>query len=182
MDNSCEYIIKQKAEGAALLKKILAILAYFALAFVLILITVGFAPIELYVPIIMISLAVTALVAFITWRFLCVEYEVVISGGDMIITEIFGKGYSKRLLNRSISSFSEIGEYDDKAFEEINKLSLQKNYLCISSLSAACIYYALFEDEKDMCILYFDATERAADILKKSNPAAFRASESRRKG
>ncbi len=179
LENSYEYIIKQKAEGKVLAKKIFFIIGYVALAFLLILFTIGLAPIPLYVPIIMLALAFTAFIAFISWRFVCVEYEVVIGGGDIIITTIYGRGFSKKLLNRQISSFSEIGEYNDRAYEEISKLSLQRNYVCISSLSAPDVYYALFEDEKDQCILYFDAPERAVELLKKNNSAAFRASERR---
>ena len=161
MENSYEYIIKQRAEGKALFKKIALFISYFAFAAILALFTFGFAPEELYTPIFMIIAALTAFFAFITWRFVCVEYEIVISGGDVKITTIYGKGFSRPLLCRPVASFSEIGEYDDKAFEEISKISLQRNYLCISSLSASCVYYALFEDEKDQCILYFDAPERA---------------------
>ena len=179
MENSYEYIVKQKAEGKVLFKRIAVILSYFAFAAVLSLFTFGFAPEELYMPIFMIIAALTAFLIFITWRFVCVEYEIVISGGDLMITTIYGKGFSKRLLNRPVSSFSEIGEYDDRAFEEISKISLQKNYICISSLSAPCVYYALFEDEKEQCILYFDAPERAVELLKKNNSAAFRASDKR---
>lgn len=179
LENSYEYIIKQKAEGRVLTKRIFFIVGYVALAFLLILFTIGLAPIPLYVPIILLSLAFTAFIAFVTWRFVCVEYEVVIGGGDIIITTIYGRGFSKKLLNRQISSFSEIGEYNDQAYEEISKISLQKNLICISSLSAPDVYYALFEDEKDQCILYFDAPERAIEILRKNNSAAFRASERR---
>ncbi len=179
MENSYEYLIKQKAEGKTLVKRCLTILGYVALAFLLILFTVGFAPVQLYVPIVMLALAFTALVAFVTWRFVCIEYEVVIGGGDIIITTIYGKGFSKRLLELPISAFSEIGVYDDKAYEEISKLSLQKDYLCLSSLSAPNVYYAIFDDEKDQCILYFDAPDRAVELLKKNNSAAFRASDKR---
>lgn len=182
MENSYEYLIKQKAEGKTLAKRCLAIIGYVALAFLLILFTIGFAPVQLYVPIVMLSLAFTAFIAFVTWRFVCIEYEVVIGGGDIIITTIYGKGFSKRLLNLPINTFSEIGVYDDKAYGEISKLSLQRDYVCISSLSAPSVYYALFEDEKDQCILYFDAPERAVELLKKNNSAAFRASERRMKG
>ena len=179
MENSYEYIIKQKAEGAALVKRIVLACSYVVLTLLLILLTIGLAPVELYVPAILIILAFVAFIVFVSWRFVCIEYEVIIAGGDMMITTIYGKGYGKRLLNRPINTFSEIGEYDDEAYEEISKLSLQKNYLCLSSLSAPNVYYALFDEEKDKCILYFDAPDRAIEILKKSNSAAFRASDKR---
>ena len=88
--------------------------------------------------------------------------------------------YRKQILNLSTLSFSEIGEYDDQAYDAVSALSLQKNYVCISSLSAPDVYYALFEEGKDQCILYFDAPARAVELLKKQNSGAFRASAKRK--
>ncbi len=178
-ENSCEYIIKQKNEGKALAKKLGMIASYVALALLLSALNLTFAPTELrLIFFIFIAIAV-ALTVFITWRFVCVEYEVVIGGGELTVTVIYGKSVSKRLLCRSLSSFSEIGEYDDRAFEEISKLSMQKNYVCISSLSAPLVYYGIFEEENERHIIYFDVTERAAELLKKQNASAFRASAKR---
>jgi hypothetical protein len=181
-DNSYEYIIKRKTEGNILAAKIALILLYVLFPLILAVLTVAFAPPALFTPLILLIIALTALLIFITWRFTSVEYEVVICGGDITITVIYGKGFRKKLLNKSINSFTEIGEYDDRAFEEISKLSLQKNHLCLSSLSAESVYYAIFEENKDQCILYFDAPEQAVALLKKHNSSAFRAGEKRIKG
>ena len=178
-DNSFEYIIKQKNEGSALAKKITAILAYAVFAIILSTLSLLLPPPYVRLPLLLLSLALTALAIFITWRFLCVEFEVIIESGDIIITKIYGKSIRKQVLNLPINSFFEIGEYDDKAYAEVNKLSLQKNYICISSLSAPVVYYAIFEEDKDRCILYFDAPEKAITLLKKHNSGAFRASAKR---
>lgn len=178
-ENSFEYIIKQKSEGSALAKKLTAILGYVFLAVLLSTLSLILPPPYVRLPLVLLSLALTALTVFITWRFLCVEFEVILESGDMIITKIYGKSIRKQVLNLSVNSFFEIGEYDDKAYAEVNKLSLQKNYICISSLSAPVVYYAIFEEGKDRCILYFDAPDRAIAILKKHNSGAFRASAKR---
>ena len=178
-ENSYEYIIRQKSEGAVLAKKICAIGGYALFAILLSTLSLIFPPPYVRFPLMLLSLALTALIIFVTWRFLCAEYEVMIEGGDITITAIYGKGFRKPLLSMSINSFSEVGEYDDKAYEEISKLSLQKNYICLSSLSAPDVYYAIFEEEKDQCILYFDAPKRAIELLKKHNSGAFRANAKR---
>ena len=178
-ENSYEYIIKQKTEGKVLLKKAALIISYILFPVILALFAVAFLPSEILFPIILLLIALTAFLVFVTWRFVCVEYEVIIGGGDVIFTVIYGKGFRKRLLNKPINSFFEIGEYDDRAFEAISKISLQKNYICLSSLSAESVYYAIFEDGKDQCILYFDAPDRAVELLKRSNSGAFRASAKR---
>ena len=181
-ESSCEYIIKQKAEDAALLKRIGLCSCYVAVALLLSILNLAFAPKELKLLFFAIIAVVIAIAVFISWRFVCIEYEVIISGGDITVTTIYGKSLTKTLLSRPVNSFSEIGEYDESSFEEISKLSIQKDYVCISSLSAPLIYYAIFEEENERHILYFDVTEKAISLLKKSNSSAFRASERRMSG
>ena len=174
-----EYIIKQKNEGKVLLGKIALALSYLLLAAILIFLVITLTPLYVMIPLILLSLAFTALVAFVTWRFLSVEYEVTIGGGDLLITTIYGRSIRRKTVNLSVNSIIEIGEYDDGAYEEISKLSLQKNYLCISSLSSPDMYYAIFDEDKERCILYFDATSEAVTLLRKYNQGAFRASDKR---
>lgn len=178
-ENSYEYIIKQKNEGKALLKKILLFGSYFIFFGILSLLIFFFSPPALFVPLCLIATALTAFYIFVTWRFVFIEYEVIIEGGDILFLILYGGGFRKPLLNLPVNSFSEIGEYDDHAYEEISKLSLQKNHIILSSLSAPSIYYALYEEGEDQCIVYFDAPQRAVELLKKLNSGAFRASAKR---
>ncbi|MBE6684677.1 MAG: hypothetical protein E7592_03385 [Ruminococcaceae bacterium] len=177
-ENSYEYIIKREAEGELLFKRIAAIVGYAAFFVALTAFALALIP-SLFIPALILICCLTALLIFITWRFLCIEYEILIANGDIVITVLYGKGSRKTLFSSSISSLSEIGEYDDRAYEEISKLSLQKNHICISSLSAPDVYYALFEDEEGRGIVYFDAPNRAVELLKKYNAGAFRASAKR---
>ena len=181
-ENSYEYIIKQKNIGKVLVKKVTAITTYILFALVLTVLAIVFVPFVVLLPVLLVIFAFTALIVFITWRFLCVEYEVIIAGGDLILTAIYGKGLRKQILNISINSFVEIGEYNDKAYEEVSKLSLQKNYICISSLSSPDVYYAIFEENKERSIVYFDAPSRAVELLKRNNSGAFRTSARRING
>lgn len=181
-ENSCEYIIKQKSEGAALFKKIGLGSSYAAVAVLLSILNLTFAPKELKLLFFAIIAIIIGVAVFVSWRFVCVEYEVIISGGELTITTIYGKSVSKTTLSKSLNAFSEIGEYDESSYEEISKLSIQKDYVCISSLSAPLIYYGIFEEGDERHILYFDVTEKAIALLKKSNSSAFRASERRLNG
>jgi hypothetical protein len=54
-------------------------------------------------------------------------------------------------------------------------MSLRKNFICVSSLSAPTIYYAIVDIEKDRSVIYFEADERAIKYLKQQNSAAARA-------
>jgi hypothetical protein len=178
-ENSCEYIIKQKNEGKTLAVKITVILAYtvFFLSFLFLIFFTS--PADIFIPLIFALAVVTSILILTTWRFTCVEFEVIITGGELRITKIYGKKFCKHQLNVSVNAIGEIGEYDDRAYEAVSKLSLQKNYICLSSLSAPEVYYALFDEDKDHCILYFDAPQRAIELLRKQNSTAFREAEKR---
>ena len=181
LENSYEYIIKQKAEGGLLLKRIAAVVGYVTFFLVLTATALALAP-SIFVITLLLICCVTAFLVFATWRYLCIEYEIVISSGEIVITRLYGKGSRKMIFSSPISSLSEIGEYDDKAYEEISKLSLQKNHVCLSSLSAPEVYYAIFEESDERGIVYFDAPTKAVELLKKHNAAAFRASARRMNG
>ena len=169
-----EYIIKQKCEGRALLKRLLAIVGYIALAALLLLIIALLSPPLFYLPFFLIAAALVATVIFVTWKFLSVEYEIIIGNGEMCASVIYGRSITRRLLSIGIHDITEIGAYDDEAYVRLCSLSLQKNVICISSLSAPEIFYAIYDDGRDRCVLYFETDERGLSILKRDNPSAFK--------
>ena len=105
-ENSCEYIIKQKNEGAVLFKKIGLASSYAAVAVLLSILNLAFAPEELMLLFFAIIAIIIGVAVFVSWRFVCIEYEVMISGGELTITTIYGKSFSKTMLTKSINAFS----------------------------------------------------------------------------
>ena len=178
-ENSYEYIIKQKNEGTALYKKIAVVCICATVAASGSALALKNLQGGLRLTIIFTVLSISVLAAFLALKMLSVEYEVTIECGELTVTTIYGRFYRKLTLSAMLNSISEIGEYSDAAYDAISKLSLQKDFICLSSLSAPDVYYAIFDDEKDRCILYFDVTEKAEAILKKQIPGAFRASQRR---
>ena len=170
-----EYIIMQKNEGTVIAKKVSLILGIILLFSILGAVIVNLSAPLLYIPFFLLDAAFCAMVLFVTWRFLCIEYEIVMGGGEITLTVIYGKGLRRRLTSIPTSSLYEVGLYDDAAYEKLCASSLQKNYVCVSSLSAPVIYYALFDEGKDRCVLYFEADERAIKYLRQQNSSALRA-------
>ncbi len=169
-----EYIIKQKNEGKALIKKLCALIGYALLSAVLIFLILALAPPLLYIPFMLVAAALVALTVFATWRFLCIEYEIIISKDELCASVIYGKTIVRRLVLLTVKDINEIGDYDDSAYERLCNMSLQKNTVCVSSLSAPVIYYALYDDGKDHCVIYFETDERGISILKQQNPTSFK--------
>jgi hypothetical protein len=172
---SVEYIVKQRVEGKVLAKKIAFILSYAAIFAMLCILITSFAAPLLHLPFILLACAFVAMAVFISWRFTSAEYEIAVSGGELMLSVIYGKATRRRLCSVPVNSILQMGEYDDAAYEHLSRMSLQKNYLCISSLSAPGVYYALFDEKNERCVAYFDADDRIIKALKRQNPSAFRA-------
>ena len=173
--SSVEYIVRQKTEGKVLFKKLAFILGYAVIFAALCIIIISFAAPLLHLPFILLACAFIAMAVFVSWRFTCVEYEIAVFGGELSLCVIYGKSTRRRLCCVTVNSILQIGEYDDAAYTRLSSMSLQKNHLCISSLSAPNVYYALFDDGNDRCVAYFDADERIIKALKQQNSSAFRA-------
>ena len=170
-----EYIIKRKNDGSLLRARVFLIIGYILLFLTLISLILYLAPPILYIQFFLLAIAFCAIIIFISWRFVCPEYEIILSGGEMTVTVIYGKSIRKRMLCLPINSLLEFGYYDDNVYEKLCKSSLKKNYICISSLSSPAIYYALFDIGKERSVLYFEADERAIKYLRQQNSAAARA-------
>ena len=98
-DLICEYLIKQKCTGWAFVKKVIFILLYILIFAIPTLIAFLSASAETLIPIIMISIALSLFVAFITWRFTDVEFEFLIDSGEITVSKIYGKRIRKKLLH-----------------------------------------------------------------------------------
>ncbi len=170
-----EYIVKQKCEGKALLHRILLIFSYIIIFALASLAVIALSSPVLYIPFFLLIIAFVALLIFISWRFVCVEYELALYSGELSLSVIYGKNTRRRLLSLPVSTLREVGEYDGPAYGRISKLSLQRNYILVSSLAAPRIFYALFDIGEDKCILYFEASDSLLAALKTQNSAAFRA-------
>lgn len=167
-----EYIVKQKCEGKFLAKNILIVLGYIALALLLAVLTIALCPQELLIPIMIVAITVVVTVIIFTKKFFTVEYEYEISSGNIEFVTIYGQTSRRHTLSVDLKAFSEIGIYDDDASERMSRVTVNRNYIYISSLSSPNIYYALFDDGEDKCILYFEAPDEAVSLIKKYNPSA----------
>ncbi len=170
-----EYIVKRKNDGTLLRARVAVIAGYILLFLILSGLILYLAPPLLYIQFFLLNVAFCSLVVFVSWRFVCPEYEIIFSGGEMTVTVIYGKSIRRRLLSLEINTLLEFGYYDDNAYEKLCRSSLRKNYICISSLSAPTIYYALFDIGKERSVIYFEADERAIKYLRQQNSAAARA-------
>lgn len=112
--------------------------------------------------------------AFIFWKYTKIEYDYVISGGDMQMHIVYGGRNRKELFTFKISSAELIA---DLAGNPTDNSRYQKVYTCVSSMEAENILYVVFKNgDGEKCIAYFEAPKKAFSLLKFYNSSAYRVS------
>ena len=160
--NTYEFVVAQKSEGKARLTRILAIVAYvlvFLIAFVVLCVS------NLMQFVAVLVMVYIPLVVF-TWRFFSVEFEYSMTSGIMTFSHIYGGKSRKEKLSVTIKDMKEIAPYTEEARVHLETLGLKQNHLFVSSLSAPDMYYAVFEANGEMQVVYFEATQKALQILR----------------
>ena len=158
--NTYEFVVSEKPEGLRKLKKILCRIGVLA-------VPIGFAilclAVQLY-PVAILPLSLLGVVLFF-WKIFNVEYEYSLTSGMMTFSRINGNMRRKKLLELHIKELHEIAPYTDEAKAHLETLPLVKNHIYVSSMAANDIYYSVFEQDKDLQVVYFEATEKALHIL-----------------
>lgn len=177
-DTRFEYIVKK---NTALLKFYL-ILAYilFPVAATVLVVNLFHGTILVF-PGIIAGLGVDVLLIFFTWRFTRVEIECSIDLSALTVTTIHGGSHRKIELELDIKSFYEVGLFTPEASDHLERSTLHKDYVFISSLDSENIYYAVFSEGEDRCVLYFETTPEAFAHIKKLNFSAVKRAEIQQK-
>ncbi len=170
-----EKIVRQKAEGKYLFLKPLFILCYLAIAVFLGVMIFAYCPSPMIVPFIAVVIVAVGLIVVLTWKFSSIEYEYEICSGIMSFNYVYGRSTRRHALDVDLKSMSEVGVYDTTASKRLESVYVTKDFLFISSVHADGIYYALFDDDSDKCIVYFEADGEALALIEKTNPSAVRA-------
>ena len=172
-----EHIVKQKVEGSLLVRKVCLVIAYIMLFTLPSFLVLSLCPMSLVIPLIIIIASITVVAYLMTWKYTSVEFEYSIFGDTISFVSIYGKKSRKGKLDVTIKNFSEIGKYTDASEKHLEEVVIDRDYLFISHLLAEHLYYGLFDEDGEKCIVYFEATDKAISLLKKYNPSAFRAYE-----
>ncbi|MBQ9780845.1 MAG: hypothetical protein IJW00_07850 [Clostridia bacterium] len=158
--NTYEFVVAEKPTGMRKLKKTFYRLAVLS-------VPIGFAilclALQLY-PVVILPLSFLGVVLYF-WKLFNVEFEYSLTSGIMTFSRINGSIRRKKLLELTIKEMHEIAPYTDDAKAHLETLPLVKNHVYVSTMAADDIYYAVFEQDKELHVVYFEATEKALHIL-----------------
>ena len=167
MLNHAEVAVKRKLDGELIFKKLLLIFVYvaFSLLFFAVCFKIKFVQICALLP-----LFVWMLV-FFTWRYTEIEYEYVVSSGELTIATIYGNRVRKTMLEVKINEAERIAPYDDKGKEALERVQIKNVYNILKQRNSPDAYYALFDiPKKGKTLVLFEGDEKALKIMRFYNP------------
>lgn len=162
--NTYEFVVAEKPEGLRKLKKALCRIAVLSVPIAFVILCMA---LQLY-PVAILPLSFLGVVLYF-WKLFNVEWEYSLTSGIMTFSRINGGMRRKKVLELHVKDFHEIAPYNDEAKAHLETLPLVKNHLFVSSMAAEDIYYAVFEEDGDLQVIYFEATEKALHILRYYN-------------
>ena len=114
------------------------------------------------------------------WKIFNCELEYSMTSGVMTFSRIYGGIRRKKVLDVVIKDFRECAPRTAESDAKLKARGNVVKYYSFSSHSTAeDQYYALFEQDGNLCVVYFEATEKTLKILRYYNPVTVVAKVSR---
>lgn len=160
--NYFEYAVEAKAEGKLLRNRILLIIGYvvYAITFMILVFASKLLPLGAFVVV------TTAIIFYLTWRYVDLEYEYTIVKGEMTFSKIFGRKTRRDFLKVRIQDMSCFAPYTDryKALAD----AADKKYYAVSSMSSPDVYVGIFKEPKtnETSAVFFEATSACVRLAK----------------
>ena len=163
--NTFEFVVDERAEGK---RKLIKFLGRFALlAFIGAFVAFTFI---IRMPMLaVLPLGLLGLVLYF-WKIFNCELEYSMTSGIMTFSRIYGGLKRKKGLELTIKDFRGIAPRTAESDAKLKAQGVAKTYMFASHSTAEDQYYATFEENGILCVVYFEATEKTLKILRYYNP------------
>ena len=162
--NTFEFVVDEKAEGKRKLVKVLGRLGLISIIVAWVIFSFltypGFA---------ILAVVYLGLVLYF-WKIFNCELEYSMTSGIMTFSRIYGGMKRKKVLDLFIKDMREIAPRTPESDAKLHGCGIAKTYSFSSHSTADDQYYALFEKDGQLCVVYFEATEKTLKILRYYNP------------
>lgn len=160
-----EFMVHRKNSGKAMFIKMGALLGGALVAFLIILLA------PLLGVFSMIGYLVAAGAVYGGWKLYSMqnlEYEYIITNGDMDVDKIINRNSRKRMISVKCQSFDALGKYDPKAAQG---QSCKSKFFACSDPSDSDVWYATFSHATHgQTMLVFNANERMLEAFRRYIP------------
>ena len=165
-ENYFEYAVEEKNSGKNRLLRTMLVLAYvvYSAAFFILFYT-------LLIPQIIALLPFTLLIIVpLTWRYVSVTHEYIISTGEISFAHIYANRKRKEIVKLPIRELCRVEPCAHQGRDE--KGNFFRTYDFRSSPDSPDAYRIVYNDEKGRrCLVLFDATKKALKLMRIYNPS-----------
>jgi hypothetical protein len=162
--NTFEFVVDERPEGKRKAAKFwgrFALMAFIAAWVIISLCTI------FYLAILPLSLLGVVLYF---WKIFNCELEYSMTSGIMTFSRIYGGMKRKKVLELVIKDFRACAPRTAESDADLKARGVAKTYSFSSHSTAPDQYYATFEQDGQLCAVYFEATEKTLKILRYYNP------------
>ncbi len=165
-NSTFEFVVDEIAEGSRRAKKILgrAIILGLIIGFIIFCLAIKF-----FWGVVL-PLAFLGVFMYL-WKYFNVELEYSMTSGIMTFSRIYGGNKRKKVLEVFIKDMREIAPVIDDTMTHLNAIGVEQDYMFASSSSAEDMYYAVFDKDGKLSVVYFEATGKTLQILRYYNHA-----------
>ena len=118
-------------------------------------------------------LGIVILVWFL-WRFVSVEFEYTILGGELSFEAIYGRRQRKTYYATPLSRIEKLSPVGGKRIGKEDFSGVTKEVFCASTMENPKTWYAIVKEESgEKTLLFFEVTEKAEKALRFYNGRAF---------
>ena len=170
--NFTEFTVEAKSEGKYKRLKMLRmlILAVWVCLVLVLMFTVG--GVFVFVGALLLATG-SWFLYYITAPMALTEFRYSLLSGDMIFDKFLGgRKYIPDLLRVRVSEMTQIAPYEGDYKAQADAGDIKNRYEFCSSLQASDLYFAVFTQNGEKSVVFFDATEKALKIMKFLNKEA----------
>jgi len=118
------------------------------------------------------SFAILAGLIYLAYYFIRsreIEYEYIVTNGDLDIDKIIARKRRKRILSVNSKDFDVLARYKGKYYDKYMD-NIQNRIEAVSSMDDKDIYFFIFNQKGEQTIVFFQPEERMLKNFKKFNP------------
>lgn len=173
LPNYVEHLVPLQEKRLLLPKKLAIIgLALALLVGVVIASTVSF--LQFLGGLIFILLLAIVILVWYLWRFVSVEYEYTILGGDITFEAIYGRRQRKKYYSTPLKNIEKLAPVNGQTVTKEQFQGVTREVFCAAKMKNPKTWYAIVKEENGgKTLLFFEVTEKAEKALRFYNGRAF---------
>ncbi|MHC1693936.1 MAG: hypothetical protein AB9835_01375 [Eubacteriales bacterium] len=167
LNNYAEYLTVRKDDAKLIIRKLLLVIG--TMGSTAVISVVFLRPLIYVIPLVWLG---GSILLWSLWKFVKIEYEYTVAGGEVSFDIIYGQRNRRKLISAKVKELSLIAPATGTYRHRIEAQDISKRHYFCSSLDAPNLYFIEYNDPKEgKTLIFFDATKKTMAAFKFYNSA-----------